>query len=97
MPTQFFADAVGLTWATPVGTRVLGVTALDSRARQCVPEGALILAKRFMSTFGDSPRGQAEEFHRLFTRQLHMSCNIRPDNVVAFNRASIDLARRFSD
>jgi hypothetical protein len=43
------------------------------------------------------PRGQAEEFQRLFARQLDLSRSIRPDNLVAFNRSSIDLARRFSD
>ncbi|MBA3772376.1 MAG: DUF2935 domain-containing protein [Ramlibacter sp.] len=43
------------------------------------------------------PRGQAEEFQRLFTRQLELSRDIRPDNFMAFNRASIDLAKRFSD
>jgi hypothetical protein len=43
------------------------------------------------------PRGQAEEFQRLFTRQLEMSRGIRPDNFMAFNRASIDLTKRFSD
>jgi hypothetical protein len=43
------------------------------------------------------PRAQAEEFQRLFTRQLELSPAIRPDNVVAFNRSSIDLAKRFSD
>jgi hypothetical protein len=45
----------------------------------------------------DGPRRQAEEFQRLFARQLDMSRGIRADNHVAFNRASIDLAKRFSD
>jgi hypothetical protein len=43
------------------------------------------------------PRGQAEEFQRLFARQLEMSRGLRPDNFVAFNQATIGLARRFSD
>jgi hypothetical protein len=43
------------------------------------------------------PRGQAEEFQRLFKRQLEMSSGIRADNYVAFNRSTIDLARRFGD
>ena len=45
----------------------------------------------------DAPRRQAEEFQRLFTRQLDLSRSIRPDNFAAFNRTSIDLAKRFSD
>jgi hypothetical protein len=45
----------------------------------------------------DGPRRQAQEFQRQFQQQLEASRNIRPDNVVAFNRASIDMARRFSD
>jgi hypothetical protein len=45
----------------------------------------------------DGPRSQAEEFQRLFTRQLEMSSGIRPDNFVAFNQGSIGLARRFAD
>lgn len=43
------------------------------------------------------PRGQAEEFQRLFARQLEQSRDIRADNFMAFNRASIELAKRFSD
>lgn len=43
------------------------------------------------------PRGQAEQFQRLFAQQLERSKDLRPDNMLAFNRASIDLARRFSD
>lgn len=45
----------------------------------------------------DGPRRQAEEFQRLFARQLEMSRGIRPDNYVAFNRSTIDLAKRLSD
>ena len=45
----------------------------------------------------DGPRRQAEEFQRVFQRQLEMSSGIRPDNFMAFNRSTIDLARRFSD
>jgi hypothetical protein len=45
----------------------------------------------------DGPRRQAEEFQRLFARQLEMSRGIRADNYVAFNRSSIDLAKRLSD
>jgi hypothetical protein len=43
------------------------------------------------------PRGQAEEFQRIFTRQLDLSRDIKPDNFMAFNRQSIDMARRFGD
>lgn len=43
------------------------------------------------------PRSQAEEFQRLFTKQLELSRGIRADNLVAFNRSSIDLVKRFSD
>ena|SRR5438105_4703971 len=45
----------------------------------------------------DGPRRQAEEFQRLFAHQLEQSQGIRADNYVAFNRSTIDLARRFSD
>ena len=45
----------------------------------------------------DGPRRQAEEFQRLFARQLEMSRDIRPDNYVAFNRSTIDLLKRISD
>jgi hypothetical protein len=45
----------------------------------------------------DGPRRQAEEFQRLFARQLEMSRGIRPDNFVAFNRSTIDLTKRLSD
>jgi hypothetical protein len=43
------------------------------------------------------PRGQAEEFQRLFTRQLEQSRGLRADNFMAFNRSSIDLVKRFSN
>jgi hypothetical protein len=45
----------------------------------------------------DGPRRQAEEFQRIFKRQLEMSSGIRPDNYVAFNRSTIDQAKRFSE
>jgi hypothetical protein len=45
----------------------------------------------------DGPRRQAEEFQRLFARQLEMSRGIRADNYVAFNRSTIDLLKRISD
>jgi hypothetical protein len=45
----------------------------------------------------DRPRRQAEEFQRLFARQLEMSRDIRPDNYVAFNRSTIDLVKRISE
>ena len=45
----------------------------------------------------DVPRKQAEEFQRLFARQLEMSAGIKPDDYVAFNHTSIELAKRFSD
>jgi hypothetical protein len=45
----------------------------------------------------DGPRRQAEEFQRLFARQLEMSRGIRADNYVAFNRSTIELAKRLSD
>ncbi|MGQ0751244.1 MAG: DUF2935 domain-containing protein [Betaproteobacteria bacterium] len=45
----------------------------------------------------DEPRRQAEEFTRLFARQFEQSRGIVSDNYGAFNRASIDLAKRFSE
>ena len=45
----------------------------------------------------EGPRKQAEEFQRLFARQLEMSGGIKPDDYVAFNRTSIALARRVSE
>jgi hypothetical protein len=45
----------------------------------------------------DGPRKQAEEFQRLFARQLEQSRGLRPDNFVAFNQSSIGLAKRFAD
>jgi hypothetical protein len=45
----------------------------------------------------DAPRRQAEEFQRLFARQLEMSRGIRADNYAAFNRSTIDLVKRLSD
>ena len=45
----------------------------------------------------EAPRRQAEDFQRLFARQFELSRSIDPGNYVAFNRTSIDLARRFSD
>ena len=43
------------------------------------------------------PRSQAEEFQRVFARQLEQSRGLRADNFVAFNQSSITHARRFSD
>jgi hypothetical protein len=43
------------------------------------------------------PRQQAEEFQRLFARQLEQSSGIKPDNFVSFNQSTISLARRFGD
>ena len=45
----------------------------------------------------DAPRRQAAEFQRLFAEQLRLSRTITPDNYVAFNRRSIDLAKRVGD
>jgi hypothetical protein len=45
----------------------------------------------------DAERHQAEEFTRLFARQFELSRDIKPDNYMAFNKASIDLIKRFSD
>ena len=45
----------------------------------------------------DEPRRQAEEFQRLFARQLEQSRAIDAGNYVAINQSSIDLAKRFSD
>jgi hypothetical protein len=45
----------------------------------------------------DGPRKQAEEFQRLFARQLQQSSGLKPDNFIAFNQSSIGLAKRFSD
>ncbi|HJR20463.1 MAG TPA: DUF2935 domain-containing protein, partial [Dongiaceae bacterium] len=45
----------------------------------------------------DGPRRQAEEFQRLFAQQFEQSSGIDAGNYVAFNQATVDLARRFSD
>jgi Domain of unknown function (DUF2935)/TAT (twin-arginine translocation) pathway signal sequence len=45
----------------------------------------------------DGPRRQAEEFQRLFASQLQQSSSIDASNYIAFNRRSIDLAKRVSD
>ena len=45
----------------------------------------------------DGPRRQAEQFQRLFAEQLRLSRGIAADNYVAFNRRSIDLAKRVGD
>jgi hypothetical protein len=45
----------------------------------------------------EGPRRQAEEFQRLFQQQLQLSSSIGSDNFVAFNRRSIDLAKRVSE
>jgi hypothetical protein len=45
----------------------------------------------------EGPRGQAEEFQRLFASQFQQSANIDDGNYVAFNQSSVDLARRFVD
>jgi len=43
------------------------------------------------------PRRQAEEFQRLFQQQLQQSGGLREDNYVAFNRRTIDLAKRLGE
>src|SRR5918995_211067 len=45
----------------------------------------------------EAPRRQAEQFQRLFAEQLRLSRGITADNYVAFNRRSIDLAKRVGD
>ena len=45
----------------------------------------------------DAPRKQAEEFVRLFARQLEQARGLRPDNFVAFNRSTITLAKRIGE
>ena len=45
----------------------------------------------------EAERRQAEEFTRLFARQFELSRDIKTDNYVAFNRATIDLVKRLSD
>jgi hypothetical protein len=44
-----------------------------------------------------TPRQQAEQFKAAFQQQFEQSRAVNQGNYVAFNRASIDLARRFSD
>jgi hypothetical protein len=44
----------------------------------------------------DGPRQQAAEFERLFAQQLDQSRSISQDSFAAFNRRSIDHAKRFS-
>src|SRR5687767_3371659 len=45
----------------------------------------------------DGPRRQAEEFQRLLALQIKQSSGIDASNYIAFNRRSIDLAKRVSD
>src|SRR5688572_16153918 len=45
----------------------------------------------------DQSRRQAEEFTRLFASQFERSRGVTAENYVAFNRATIDLAKRFSE
>jgi hypothetical protein len=45
----------------------------------------------------DAPRRQAEEFTRMFAQQFERSRGITAENYVAFNRTTIDLAKRFSE
>jgi Domain of unknown function (DUF2935) len=60
-------------------------------------EHAMFFAQLMPGPELDGPRRQAEEFQRLFARQLEMSRGIRADNYVAFNRSSIELVKRLSD
>lgn len=60
-------------------------------------EHAMFLAMLMPGPELASLRRQAEEFQRLFAQQLKMASGIRADNYVAFNRRSIDLAKRISD
>jgi hypothetical protein len=45
----------------------------------------------------DGPRRQAEEFQRQFAQLLEQSRGLKPDNFVAFNRRSSDMAKRFAE
>lgn len=45
----------------------------------------------------EAERRQAEDFTRMFARQFELSRDIKPDNYVAFNRATIDMVKRLSD
>jgi hypothetical protein len=45
----------------------------------------------------DGPRRQAEDFQRQFAQLLDQSRGLKPDNYVAFNRNSSDMAKRFGD
>lgn len=45
----------------------------------------------------EAPRNQALNFHRQFASQFERSRTVETGNYVAFNQASIDLAKRFSD
>lgn len=60
-------------------------------------EHAMFIAMLMPGREVDGLRRQAEEFQRLFAQQLKMASGIQPDNYVAFNRRSIDLAKRISD
>ena len=60
-------------------------------------EHAAFLAMLMPGPALDGPRRQAEEFQRLFARQLELAPAIRQDNYVAFNRATISLAKRIGD
>jgi hypothetical protein len=45
----------------------------------------------------DGPRSEAARFQQLFAQQLDQSRGLAEDNYQAFNRRTIDLARRFSE
>jgi hypothetical protein len=60
-------------------------------------EHAMFIAMLMPGRELDALRSQAEDFQGLFARQLELAPGIRPDNYTAFNRRSIDLAKRIGD
>jgi hypothetical protein len=60
-------------------------------------EHAMFFQQLMPGTELDGPRKQAAEFERLFAQQLDQSRGLAQDGFAAFNRRSIDLAKRFSD
>lgn len=96
-PTSHF-DAREKPTYVPQSNDPLGFSIADNLFwNDIMMEHAMFFVQLMPGPELSGPRGQAEEFQRLFTRQLELSHDIKPDNFVAFNRASIDLAKRFSD
>lgn len=96
-PTSAFSPREKPTYV-PQTNDPLGYSMADNLFwNDIMMEHAMFFAQLMPGPALDGPRRQAEEFQRLFARQLEMSRGIRADNYVAFNRSSIELAKRISE